>query len=98
MRVIREDWKCPDLAWKHLWKLKNTSEKKTFSALQEWVVVRAKLGWWYPMCSVMNETIWDLFIDCSFAKGCWEMGDLWGKVDRLCYEIDDHMDLFLKII
>lgn len=29
---------------------------------------------------------------------CWEEDDLWTKLDDLCYSVENHSDLFLKIL
>lgn len=37
-------------------------------------------------------------MDYSFSKGSWEEAGLWAKLDALCYIVESHSDLFLKIL
>lgn len=46
----------------------------------------------------MPETMWHMFVDCELAKESWVAIGLWGKIDRITYEVEDHISLFLKLL
>lgn len=109
IRLLADSWDYPDTDWHLLWKVKVPPKIKSFfwRLCKGWVAVRQKLSKWYPgmsphcpVCvdSNLNESVWHLFVDCPFAVNCWKEGGLWDKIDRLCYSVDDHASLFLRIL
>lgn len=92
--------------WKGIWRVKVPPKVRAFywRLCKGCLAVRTKIRRWYPttettcpLCLQMPKSFWHLFVDCAFAKSCWEESQLWQKIDSLCYEVDGHSDLFLNL-
>ncbi|CAN1189558.1 Putative ribonuclease H protein At1g65750 [Linum perenne] len=50
------------------------------------------------VCNTMFETQWHLFVDCSFARGCWDRVGLREETNRLRDSTDSFKDWILTAI
>lgn len=102
-KIIDGVWHYTETPWRAVWKVKTAPKVRAFYGrlCKGWSAVRTTLWKCYlmvdalcPLCAQMPETLWYLFVDCSFAGNCWAEGTLWQKIDALCYQVEGRAELF----
>lgn len=93
--------------WGTLWKLKIPPRVKDFLWRSCWDCLPTRVNLFAKrvgtskfcaFCNGFNETNWHLFIDCYFAKGCWERSGISHVLDVLVWEVEGYRDLVFRIL